>query len=590
MKQFFKMLLASMLGTLCVFAFFAFMSFVMLAAMIAAGGSQTSTSVDKGSVLRISLDATVEERAAEANPFDEFMGNAAEATLGLDETLKAIKLAKDNKNISGIYLDGGALASDFASLEELHKALLDFKKSGKFIAAYADTYTQAGYYLAATADAVMLNPSGMVDWHGLAAQPMFFKEMLEKIGVKMQVFRVGTYKSAVEPFTQTEMSPANREQVTSYINDIWNTMCADVAADRKLTPERMKELADNYIGFAETKDFVANKLVDTLTYIDGARAKLRTLAKQEKLNLVSPADVIAASDSKDKGDEIAVYYAYGDIVDEAGTASLMGGNNEIVGSTLVEDFDELAEDEDVKAVVIRINSGGGSAYASEQIWHAVELLKAKKPVVVSMGGMAASGGYYMACGANKIFADPTTLTGSIGIFGMIPDASGLLTEKLGLHFDVAKTSEAADFGAAGRPFNEKESAVMQAYIERGYKLFLSRVAAGRNMPVAAVDSIAQGRVWTGRQALAIKLVDQLGTLDDAIAEAARLAKSKEYYTADYPAPSNWMDNLMSSTGSDYMESRVKDALGIYYQPLRFVGSLSRRNALQARIPYLPNIQ
>ena len=361
MKQFFKMLLASMLGTLCVFAFFAFMSFVMLAAMIAAGGSQTSTSVDKGSVLRISLDATVEERAAEANPFNEFMGNAAEATLGLDETLKAIKLAKDNKNISGIYLDGGALASDFASLEELHKALLDFKKSGKFIAAYADTYTQAGYYLAATADAVMLNPSGMVDWHGLAAQPMFFKEMLEKIGVKMQVFRVGTYKSAVEPFTQTEMSPANREQVTSYINDIWNTMCADAAADRKLTPERMKELADSYIGFAETKDFVANKLVDTLTYIDGARAKLRTLAKQENLHLVSPADVIAASDSKDKGDEIAVYYAYGDIVDEAGTASLMGGDNEIVGSTLVEDFDELAEDEDVKAVVIRINSGGGSA-------------------------------------------------------------------------------------------------------------------------------------------------------------------------------------------------------------------------------------
>ncbi len=285
---------------------------------------------------------------------------------------------------------------------------------------------------------------------------------------------------------------------------------------------------------------------------------------------------------------IAVYYAYGDIVggEESGTLGIKDG---IVGPKVVEDLDRLTNDESVKAVVLRINSGGGSAYASEQIWRAVKLLREKKPVVVSMGGMAASGGYYMACGADYIVAEPTTLTGSIGIFGLVPDASGLMTEKLGLHFDVVKTNEASDFGALGRPFNAGEAAAMQSYVERGYALFLKRVAEGRNMEVAAVDSIAQGRVWTGRQAMSLKLVDKLGTIEDAITEAAKRAKVKDYSILREPMPTDWMTQLTEAYSSDYMENRVNLLLGEYYKPLRFIKGLRGTDCLQARLPFAPNL-
>lgn len=586
MKDFLKYMLATMLAMLCMGVFACLMGFLMLLSVAATGNEKPA--IEDGTVLRVSLNGTIDERVQE-NPFSKLLGNSALETQGLDNMLSAIKIAKDNKKIKGIYLEGGTLAADFATLQELRGALADFKKSGKFIIAYADTYTQGAYYVASLADKVLINPSGMLDWHGISSQPIFYKELLDKLGVKVQVFRVGTYKSYVEPYTRTEMSEANRRQVESFIGDIWGTLCKDVAASRKVTTDSLNAYADRYMVFSEAEDYRKGGLVDSLCYVDGVRDKLRQLAGVEKLHLVGAAALARTQDASGPDEKVAVYYAVGGIVDEA-TTSALGSESQIVGKKVVRDLDDLMNDDDVKAVVLRINSGGGSAYASEQMWRAIQLLKAKKPVVVSMSGMAASGGYYISCGADMIFAEPTTLTGSIGIFGMIPDATGLLTDKLGLHFDVAKTNEASDFGALGRPLNAGESAAVQAYVNRGYALFLKRVAEGRKMKVADVDSIAQGRVWTGAQALKIKLVDRLGNLDDAVAEAARRAKLKDYSVAAYPAAPSWMENLMDEVRGDYMESRLRSALGEYYRPLMFVSNLNGTDRIQARIPFEPNLK
>ncbi len=586
MKDFFKQVLAVIVGFVLVSVFFSVMSFVMLIAMVAAGSSKPALS--EGSVLHLNLNGNIEERATE-DPFSTFMGSPVLSTQGLDDVLKAIKVAKTNKNIAGIYVEGGVANTDFATLEEIRKALQDFKKSGKFVLAYGETYTQGAYYVASAADSVFINPSGMLEWRGIASAPMFYKELLEKVGVKMQVFRVGTFKSAVEPFTRTDMSEANRAQVKSFISDIWDGICREVSVSRKVSADSLNLYADNYVALSDAEDFVAMKLVDRTAYIDQVRASLRRLAGQDKVKLVSPSELAQLEELPEKSDgEVAVYYAYGDIVGAEATGSF-GGGSQIVGPQVVEDLDKLMNDDNIKAVVVRINSGGGSAYASEQIWRAVTLLKQKKPVVVSMGGMAASGGYYMACAADYIVAEPSTLTGSIGIFGLVPDASGLLTDKLGLHFDVVKTNEASDFGAMGRGFNAAESGAMQAHVERGYALFLKRVADGRKMKTDEVDLIAQGRVWTGRQALDIKLVDKLGTLDDAVAEAVKRAKLKNYTVVAEPAPADWMDELLNSYKSGYMESRLSAMLGEYYRPLQFVYSLEGKDRLQARIPFEPNL-
>ncbi len=405
----------------------------------------------------------------------------------------------------------------------------------------------------------------------------------------MQVFKVGTYKSAVEPYILTEMSDANRQQVQSFVSDIWSSICNDVAASRKLSVDSLNSYADRYAVLAESKEYVKMNLVDSLAYIDGVRDVLRKLSAEEKVNFVSTEELAKLDEPKSSDDQVVVYYAEGDIVDAV--ASTPSGETQIVGSKVVEDLDHLASDDNVKAVVLRINSGGGSAYASEQMWRAIQLLKKKKPVVVSMSGMAASGGYYMSCGADYIIAEPTTLTGSIGIFGMIPDASELLNDKLGLHFDVVKTNAASDFGAQGRPFNAQEAAAMQAYVNNGYRQFLSRVAAGRGMKAEDVDKIAQGRVWTGRQALGIKLVDRLGTLDDAIAEAAKRAKIQDYAISTYPEKASWMDQFLAeTTEKDYLEEKLKTTLGVYYAPMRFVSTLNGQAQLQARMFYVPNLK
>ncbi len=587
MKQFFKYVLATIVGMLCVAALMFLMGLATLGSIALSSSSEPV--VEDGSVLRLSLSGSLSERAVD-DPFSSFMGNEALESQGLDDMIKAIRVAKDNDNIKGIYMEGGIFSADFASLQELRAALLDFKKSKKFVVAYSDNYLQGAYYIASTADKVWLNPSGMVDWRGIASQPIFFTELLEKIGVKMQVFKVGTYKSAVEPYILTQMSDANREQVSSFVGDIWQQMVKDVAASRRVKADSLNAYADHYITFAAAKDYVKMNLVDSLTYIDGVRAKLRSLSAQDEVKLVEVQEVAKLYKPEKSDNEVAVYYAEGDIVDEAAEGVWSANAPQIVGQQVVADLDKLADDDDVKAVVLRINSGGGSAYASEQMWRAIQLLKKKKPVVVSMSGMAASGGYYMSCGADYIVAEPTTLTGSIGIFGMVPDASGLLVDKLGLHFDVVKTNEAADFGASGRPFSPAEAAAMQGYVNRGYALFLSRVAAGRKMKTEEVDRIAQGRVWTGNQALKLKLVDKLGTLDDAVAEAARRAKVKDYAVASYPAQASWMDNLMQKMqGDDYLEQKLQVSLGEYYAPLRFIRSLrNKRDMIQARILFEPN--
>lgn len=582
MKAFFKQVLAVVVGMLIVSVFTSVMWFLMLLSFIATGS--TKPSLSDGTVLHLNLNGAIAERTA-ANPFSEFMGNGLMATQGLEDILTAIRVAGENDKVSGIYVEGGLVSADIASLEEIRKALTDFKKTGKFVLAYGDNYTQGSYYVASVADTVLINPSGMLDWHGMASQTIFYKDLLEKVGVRMQVFRVGTYKSAVEPFMLTEMSEPNRAQVHSFISDIWTVVCKDVAASRKLTVDSLNAYADRYMALSDCADYVKAGLVDRLAYVDEVRASLRNLAGVETLNMVTPAELALCADEQKAKERVAVYYAYGSIVG-AEEGGLMGGDAQIVGPQVVKDLDELMNDESVKAVVLRVNSGGGSAYASEQMWRAVQLLKKKKPVVVSMGGMAASGGYYLSCGADYIVAEPTTLTGSIGIFGIVPDATGLLTDKLGLHFDVVKTNEASDFGVMGRAFNAGESAAMQAYVERGYRLFLQRVADGRRMKVADVDSIAQGRVWTGRQALKLKLVDKLGTLDDAVAEAARRAGLKEYAVTAYPMPGDWFDELMNGVKGDYMEGRVRAMLGQYYEPLRFVEGLEGTDCLQARVPYV----
>lgn len=589
MNSFLKQVLATVVGLILVCIVFTIISIVTFAGMIASSGA--TTSIDENSVLRIKLQGTIEERAGEENPLAMLTGDEV-TTIGLDQAMEAISKAAKNDKIQGIYLEGGVLAATPAMMEELRHALLEFKKSGKWIMAYGDTYTKGAYYLCSTADTIMLNPIGMLDWSGMASEPIFFKETLEKIGVRMQVFKVGTFKSAVEPFTQTQMSEPNRLQVTSYLGSIWNTMLQDVAASRKFKVEQLNSMADTMTVFTDPADALKAGMVDKLCYISDVRDVLRNklnLDDDDDINFVSIQDVANSETLAEKEDnEIAVYYAYGEIVDIA--PSGIQDEHQIVGKTVVSDLKELREDDDVKAVVLRVNSPGGSAYASEQIWHEITLLAEKKPVVVSMGGMAASGGYYISCGASKIFAEKSTLTGSIGIFGMIPDASELLTDKLGLHFDCVKTNQLSDFGATGRPFNQQESALVQAHVEKGYRLFLSRVALGRKMKTAQVDSIGQGRVWTGEQAVKIGLVDKIGDLNDAIKAAAKLAKTDKYSVGRYPASESWFEAMFNDHKSSYLESQMKDMLGTNYDALRLLRSLQGQSAIQARIPFDPNIR
>ena len=590
MKDFFKYMSATVVGLIIFSLICGAISVMSIVGMIASESS--AKDVSDNTVMVLDMSGMLNERS-ESTFMDEISGGNS-GLIGLDDVLAAIKKAKNNDKIKGIYIEAGMFAADsYASLTAIRNALLDFKKSGKWIIAYGDIYTQGCYYVASVADKVFLNPSGRVDWHGIASQPVFLKDLMEKFGVKMQVAKVGAYKSATEMFTGDKMSDANREQVTVYINGLWQNICKGVSESRKISVDSLNAYADRLITLADSKDFVKYKFVDKLIYTDDIKTEINKMLKKEadeKINTVSLADMKVVKSKEDKGDEIAVYYAYGNIVDqEAG--NMMSEGHSIVGKTVCEDLKELMDNDDVKAVVIRINSGGGSAYASEQIWHYVEMLKKKKPVVVSMGGMAASGGYYISSGANWIVAEPTTLTGSIGIFGMFPDMSGLLTEKLGIKFDEVKTNKNSTFGTQARPFTAEEMAYLENYINRGYSLFRSRVAQGRKMSIAQVEKIAQGRVWLGQDALKIKLVDELGGLNKAVAKAAKLAKLKEYHTASYPGKTDWIDQLLNMTsGGNYINAQMRQTFGEYYEPFMLLRSMDKQSAIQARIPFMLNIK
>jgi len=589
-----KYTLATVVGLLLFSIIATIISIVSIAGMVASEG--VATTVEKNSILRIPLRGSLVERSEDGSlPFDPttiLMGGETE-NISLEEALTALEKAAENKNVVGIYLEAGAFGGTPAMVEELHDALVKFKKeSGKWIMAYGDTYSKSAYYLSSVADTIMLNPQGGVDWSGMASQLYFLKDMLEKVGVKMQVFKVGTYKSAVEPFICSEMSEANREQVTSFLTGIWNNMQKDVAESRGISQETLNAIADSQTPLAEAQQTIDNKLVDKLCYISEVKAMLKEktgVGEDDDLHFTTLKDVAGTETVKKKiKEEVAVYYAYGDIVDEAGNGMSQG--HQITGKGMTDDLQKLREDDNVKAVVIRVNSGGGSAYASEQIWHEVMLLKEKKPVVVSMGGMAASGGYYISCAANKIIAEPTTLTGSIGIFGMFPDPSELITQKIGVKFDGVKTNALSDFGAMGRPFNETESALLQSYIEKGYDLFTGRVADGRGMAQDSVKAIAEGRVWTGEQALSIGLVDQLGNLEDAIKVAAAEADIEKYSIGRYPAPEPWFANIMNKKKNGYLDSQMRQMLGEYYTTFSLLRTLDKQNPIQARMPFYMTIQ
>ncbi|QTO25713.1 MULTISPECIES: signal peptide peptidase SppA [unclassified Bacteroides] len=592
MKDFFKFTLATLTGIVLSGIVLFIIGIATLVGIISS--SDTETVVKKNSVMMLDLKGTLVERTQESleGLLGKFTGEAGN-TYGLDDILASIKKAKENDNIKGIYIQASWLDAPYASLQAIRTALEDFKESGKFVVAYSDNYTQGLYYLSSVADKVMLNPKGMIEWRGLASAPIFYKDLLQKLGIEMQVFKVGTYKSAVEPFTSTEMSPANKEQVTAFIGSTWNQILDGVSASRKIEKDSLNAYADRMLMFYPSDESVKCGLADTLIYQNNVRSYLKTLVKineDDRLPILGLDDMINIKKSvpKDKsGDILAVYYASGEITDYDGSATSDEG---IVGSKMIRDLRKLKEDDNVKAVVLRVNSPGGSAFASEQIWHAVKELKANKPVIVSMGDYAASGGYYISCAADSIIAEPTTLTGSIGIFGMIPNVKGL-TEKIGLTFDVVKTNKFSDFGNLMRPVNGDERALLQMMISQGYNLFVSRCAEGRHMTKEGIEKIAEGRVWTGEMAKGIGLVDELGGIDKALEIAARKAELKGYTIVSYPTKKDILSTLLDVQPNNYVESQVlKSQLGDYYKDFNLLRNIKERAMIQARVPFELNVK
>ena len=592
MKDFLKFTLATVTGIILSSIVLFIIGMVTLFGIMAA--SDTETIVKKNSVMILDLNGTLVERTQE-DPLGILsqLFNDDSNTYGLDDILSSIKKAKKNEDIKGIYLQANSLGTSYASLQEIRNALLDFKESGKFVIAYADSYTQGLYYLSSAADKVLLNPKGMIEWRGIASTPLFYKDLLQKIGVEMQIFKVGTYKSAVEPFIATEMSPANREQVTTFISSIWSQVTEGVSASRNIPVDSLKAYADRMLMFYPAEESVRCGLADTLVYRNDVRDYLKRLVdidEDDNLSLLGLGDMINVRKNvpKDKsGNIIAVYYASGEITDYPGSATSEEG---IVDSKVIRDLRKLKDNDDVKAVVLRVNSPGGSAFASEQIWYAVKELKTKKPVIVSMGDYAASGGYYISCGADTIVAEPTTLTGSIGIFGMVPNVKEL-TDKIGLSYDVVKTNKYADFGNIMRPFSEGEKALLQMMVAEGYDTFITRCAEGRHTTKEAIEKIAEGRVWTGEAAKELGLVDELGGIDKALDIAIAKARVGGYTIVSYPEKKDVLSSLLDTKPTNYVESQLlKSKLGEYYRQFGLLTNLKEQSMIQARVPFELNIK
>lgn len=594
MKDFFKNVAATIVGLFAFGLIMTILGFICIIGMVASSNSKPA--LKDNAVMVLKLQGQIEDRS-EDNWLGELTGEQFN-NLGMNKILSSIRKAKDEDKVKGIYLETGILETDYATLQEIRNALADFKKSGKWIIAYGDALSQGGYYLASVANKVYVNPEGNVDWHGIASQPQYIKDVAAKFGIHFTVVKVGKYKSYTETYTEDKMSDANREQVSRYIGGLWQQMLADVSKSRNISKDSLNHYADGLMVFDDTKLLKSRKMVDGFCYYDEIRDVVKKqlgLKTDEAINQVDYNDVdMAIDDSNLMGEEIAVYYCQGSIV-RMETPSIYGSEQQIVSTKVIKDLQELADNSQVKAVVLRINSGGGDAYASEQIWRAVKELNKKKPVVVSMGGMAASGAYYMSMGAQYIMAQPTTLTGSIGIFGALPDFSDLMTKKLGFKYDEVKTNRNSAYASAGmsRPWSAEEIATMQNYVNRGYSLFRKRVAEGRKMSTEQVEKIAQGRVWLGTDAKDIKLIDGFGGLSDAIDKAAELAHLSSYQAVEYPAMAGWMEQLLDMAGGNkgtYLDEQLRLALGDLYQPFIMIRNMKEKEPVQAALPYVLNIQ
>lgn len=517
--------------------------------------STSQTSLEDNTIYRIDMKGVVVEQAGEENPMEavmaELSGRAATVNVGLDQLLSNIALAKNNDKVLGIYLRGGQLNIGPASAKAVRDALVDFKESGKFIIAYADSYSQINYYIASVADKICLNSVGSLAWDGLSAQKLYYKRALDNIGVEMQILKVGSFKSAVEPYFRTSMSEADRKQTEQYLAGLWDEMRGAVASSRQLKPELLDKYANECMSVQDQDKYMAYRLVDTLVYVQDMDTLLRMYAGTKDYKMLSTSKMASVKRNKIVAeDKVAVVYAEGQIYDS--------GSNGIVEGDMLKIFKNILKDDDVKAVVFRVNSPGGSADASEQIWHAVRLLQEKGlPVVVSMGDYAASGGYYISCSADYIYAEPTTLTGSIGIFGTVPNAKKL-REKVGLDMDGVNTHKYAGMLSTTlyNGLNNEEYALMQALVERGYELFTQRCADGRGVSQDAIKKVGEGRVWLGVDALKLGLVDELGNIDDAILKAAELAGLGEYQLTYYPEKKDPVKELMKMLDSSTPEERL----------------------------------
>lgn len=581
MKQFFKNVFASAFGVLIGIAIiFAVGTFVIIGAMASSAG-ESEYKPKKNTVFKLVLDGDIVENST-SNPLMELLGE--KESVSLSKILRSIRLAKENDNIKGIYLETANTASSPATLSAIRDALVDFKESGKFIVSYADSYTQGGYYVASVADSVFVNPLGRVELHGLASVGLFFTGLADKVGIDFEIFKVGTFKGAVEPYFLKKFSDENREQISSYQTSIWKNITSKILASRPISEEQLNAFVNEGKFFEEGQATVNMKLTDGTRYRSEVEDALKVKAGQEVDDKLKVADVNKMVRIKDKkkvkADKIAILYAEGQIMEQA---SGWNYDAQIINEKLGDELQKLAKDEEVKAVVFRVNSPGGSAYISEQIWKKVMELKEKKPIVVSMGTYAASGGYYISCGANKIVAEPTTLTGSIGVFGIMPNRTGLF-DKVGLTTDVVKTNPMADIGNATRPMTDSEKALVQASVERTYDLFLSRCAEGRGMTKEQIDFIGQGRVWTGEQALERGLVDKLGGVDTAIEEAALLAELEDYSVIAYNSNKDFFTELLESKMEEMKISLIKSSLGDKYETFKMIHSATPQTGIQALMP------
>lgn len=595
MKAFVKYTLSTIVGIIITTIIVCVIGLVAIVGIIAADENDTPELKDDNTVLVVKLSGILADHVEESNPFGTLMGD--EEAQGVDDIVAAIYNAANTPEIAGIYIEAGLLQADYSALQEIRNALLHVKEKKKWIVSFADTYTQNTYYVCSAADEIWLNPQGMVDIHGLAAQTTYLKDLLEKVGIKMKVIKVGTYKSATEVFTEDHMSDANREQTTRYVQGLWDIVSNDIAKGRGITAEEVNALADTLTMLQDTKFLLNKKLISRTMYAEEVKKEIK-----KKLNLDNDKEIAQISckalaklhkNATDASAKIAIYYAQGSIVQNEESGYIMGDAG-IISKKMVSDLEKLAKDDDVKAVVIRINSGGGDAFASEEIWHSVLALKAKKPVVVSMGGVAASGAYYLSAGASWIVAQPTTLTGSIGIFGMFPDMTELLQSKLGLKYDKVATNKHSDFTSAmtTRPLSPSEEEMLQQYINRGYELFCKRVSDGRKMPIKQVKSIAEGRVWIAADAKKHNLIDEMGGLKEAISKAGKLAKVEKYETIYYPEKKPWYEKLLEDAkgGNNNLDEQLQSALGVYYEPFKMVKNIQNQNPVQARMPILISVE